>query len=105
LPPMPDDLSIPEFLDHPHSGSVSVHMAAGVCRMWGPITHRRLPDMGRLRDTRPHPGRPQDTHRTNMDLAPHLRLSIHPSPRITRNYRETPLLSGQTSPRCCRWAG
>ena len=57
--------------------------------MWGLITHRRLPDMGRLRDTRAHPGRPQDTHRTNMDLAPHLRLSIHPSPRITRNYRET----------------
>ena len=37
----------------------------------------------------PPPGPPQDTHRTNMDLAPHLRLSIHPSPRITRNYRET----------------
>jgi hypothetical protein len=45
--------------------------------MWEPITHRRLPDMGRLRDTRRHPGRPRDIHRTgNMGLDPRQRLSI-----------------------------
>jgi hypothetical protein len=67
--------------------TISVRMAVGVCRMWEPITHRRLPDMGPLLDTRRHPGRPQDIHRTgNMGLDPRQRLSIRPRPRITRNY-------------------
>ncbi len=52
--------------------------------MWEHITHRCLPDTGRQQGTRPHPGRRQDIHRTNMGLEPRQRLGIHPRPRIAR---------------------
>ncbi len=56
--------------------------------MRGPITRRRLPDMGRLRDTHPQP-RPRrrlDIHHreANMDLL-RPRLGIPPGLRIPSN--------------------